>query len=65
MSTIQTIMLVEDDEKLASLLQTYLSNYGFEVRVVTSGILAVDQIINKPPALLILDLMLPDTDGFH
>jgi DNA-binding response OmpR family regulator len=43
MSNIQTIMLVEDDDKLASLLHDYLSNFGFDVVVVHSGIDAVEK----------------------
>jgi two-component system response regulator RstA len=56
-------MLVEDDEKLASLLQSYLSNFGFDVVVVHSGSEAVDKIIATQPSLVVLDLMLPGLDG--
>lgn len=63
MSNIQTIMLVEDDDKLASLLQNYLSNFGFDVVVVHSGIDAVEKILSIEPSLVVLDLMLPGLDG--
>lgn len=63
MSNNQTIMLVEDDEKLASLLQNYLSNFGFGVVVIHSGIEASEQIIAIQPSLVVLDLMLPGMDG--
>ena len=63
MSNIQTIMLVEDDDKLASLLHDYLSNFGFDVVVVHSGIDAVEKILSIQPSLVVLDLMLPGFDG--
>ncbi|MFK3864363.1 response regulator [Pseudoalteromonas rhizosphaerae] len=63
MSNIQTIMLVEDDDKLASLLHDYLSNFGFDVVVVHSGIDAVEKILSIQPSLVVLDLMLPGLDG--
>lgn len=63
MSNDQTLMLVEDDEKLALLLQNYLSNYGFDVSVVHSGSAAVEKIVTKQPSLVVLDLMLPGMDG--
>ena len=57
------ILLVEDDQKLASLLESYLSNFGFNVNIINSGEHAVDQIIIHSPTLVILDLMLPKVDG--
>ena len=63
MSTLQTIMLVDDDDKSTSLLQSYLSNFGFDVVVVHSGIDAVEQIVTIQPSLVVLDLMLPGLDG--
>jgi len=56
-------MLVEDDNKLASLLHDYLSNFGFDVVVVHSGIDAVEKILSIQPSLVVLDLMLPGLDG--
>jgi len=56
-------MLVDDDDKSTSLLQSYLSNFGFDVVVVHSGIDAVEQIVTIQPSLVVLDLMLPGLDG--
>lgn len=63
MSNNQMIMLIEDDDKLASLLQSYLTNFGFDVVVVHSGIDAVEHILAIQPSLVVLDLMLPGLDG--
>ncbi|MGS2724697.1 response regulator [Porticoccus sp. GXU_MW_L64] len=61
----QTIVLVEDDKKLSGLLCTYLQNNGFSVLPVYQGNEAADTITSQQPALVILDLMLPGTDGLN
>ncbi|CAA0107258.1 Transcriptional regulatory protein RstA [BD1-7 clade bacterium] len=57
------VILVEDDERLSSLIQRYLQQNHFEVDVVHNGNLAVDAILSTIPDLVILDLMLPGLDG--
>jgi DNA-binding response OmpR family regulator len=58
------ILLVEDDERLASLVQTFLQQHGFDVRLVNNG-LAVEATCREfQPDLVVLDLMLPGLDGF-
>lgn len=63
MAEIQSILLVENDKKLASLLKDYFSNFGFDVQNLYSGEHAVEHIITRAPSLVILDLMLPHQDG--
>ena len=57
------VILVEDDEKLSSLIQRYLQQNHFDVDIVHEGNLAVDAILSAQPDVVILDLMLPGTDG--
>lgn len=57
------VILVEDDEKLSSLIQRYLQQNHFEVDIIHEGNLAVDAILGAQPDLVILDLMLPGKDG--
>lgn len=57
------ILLVEDDIELAELIQDYLNNYEFQVELIHNGTIAVEQIIEQQPDLVILDLMLPGKDG--
>lgn len=57
------ITLVEDDIKLAELVQQYLSNHGFVVNVLHDGGGAPEIILSDPPDIVILDLMLPGKDG--
>ncbi|OOV88835.1 response regulator [Oceanospirillum linum] len=57
------ILIVEDDERLATLTGEYLEGNGFDVDVEGDGNRAVDRIISEKPDLVILDVMLPGEDG--
>ena len=57
------IAVVEDEPKLASLLSDYLQKDGFEVAVYEDGTEALQQLQANLPDLILLDLMLPGTDG--
>lgn len=57
------ILIVEDDERLAALTREYLENNGMEVTVVGDGDEAIARIRSDEPDLVVLDLMLPGTDG--
>ena len=58
------VLLVEDDEDLASVLTASFQNAAVRVDHVSSRQQAIRQCITRPPDLLILDLTLPDGDGF-
>jgi two-component system, OmpR family, alkaline phosphatase synthesis response regulator PhoP len=58
-----SVLLVEDEESLASLVQAYLVQEGFTVFSVTSGEAALARIEREPVRLVVLDLNLPDMDG--
>ena len=57
------ITIVEDEPKLASLLQDYLRRDGFDTTIYHDGSEALTHLVNEPPDLVLLDLMLPGTDG--
>ncbi|MBQ0762872.1 response regulator [Marinobacter psychrophilus] len=57
------ILIVEDDERLASLTRDYLQNNGLTVSIESHGGAAVERILNEQPDLVVLDLMLPGEDG--
>jgi len=59
----QHVMIVEDEQKIAVLLQDYLEKAGFRATVVSRGDQAVSQIRKMSPALMLLDVMLPGIDG--
>jgi len=58
-----TILLVEDEQSIASLVSLYLSNEGFTVEHITDGALALAAVERVKPSLVILDVMLPGMDG--
>jgi len=57
------ITIVEDESKLASLLQDYLRRDGFNTTVFHDGSEALKTLLQTPGDLVLLDLMLPNTDG--
>ena len=57
------ILLVEDSEESTRLYQSYLADEAIELACVANGQDALDRIAATPPAVLILDLNLPDMDG--
>ncbi len=59
----QTVLVVEDEAAIASFVAMYLKNAGYGVKVAATGGDALEQLSSDPPALIVLDLMLPDIDG--
>ena len=61
----RTILLVEDDANMAALLKTYLERDGFAVEIQSDGRRALAAARANPPALMLLDVMLPGLDGWE
>jgi two-component system, OmpR family, response regulator BaeR len=59
------ILVVEDERKLASLLSDYLKAAGFEPFSLADGTEVVSWVRNHKPDLILLDLMLPGSDGIE
>ena len=57
------ILVVDDDAKIVRLVRTYLERDGFTVVTAADGPAALDAIEPHRPALVVLDLMLPELDG--
>jgi len=57
------ILVVDDDAKIVRLVRTYLERDGFAVVTAADGPAALDAIERHRPALVVLDLMLPELDG--
>ncbi|MFO7306065.1 MAG: response regulator [Gammaproteobacteria bacterium] len=62
--TLPLIVLVEDDQRLAELIRTYLENNGFRVSVEHRGDRVLERVQREKPDLMVLDLGLPGRDGF-
>jgi DNA-binding response OmpR family regulator len=61
----QTILVVEDEASIASFVSLYLKNAGYQVRAVGTGSAALTHVAAELPALIVLDLNLPDLDGIE
>lgn len=61
----EKILVVDDEKEIADLLEVYLKNDGYSVYKFYNGTDALKCIANTEPDLAILDVMLPDIDGFH
>jgi DNA-binding response OmpR family regulator len=59
------ILVVEDDEPIARLLERYLTSAGFDVHSESRGTQALRYAAANKPDLVILDLRLPDVDGME
>jgi two-component system alkaline phosphatase synthesis response regulator PhoP len=60
----QKILVVDDDRQIARLVSSYLQQAGYDVDTAYDGETALAQVHRYRPDLLILDLMLPDRDGW-
>ncbi|MBV7506717.1 response regulator transcription factor [Bacillus sp. sid0103] len=59
------ILIIEDDQVIVEVEKDYLEASGFEVDLATSGDLGLNKALEEEYDLIILDLMLPNTDGFE
>jgi len=59
------ILIVEDEHEIAELEKDYLELSGFEVDVANDGQIGLDKALSEEYDLIILDLMLPNVDGFE
>lgn len=60
----ERILVVDDDKEIVRLVRSYLEKAGFEVYVAYDGETALHTLRREKPDLLVLDLMLPDRDGW-
>jgi DNA-binding response OmpR family regulator len=61
----ETILVVDDEANIVELARLYLEREGFRVEEARDGARALELAIEKPPALMVLDLMLPKVDGWE
>lgn len=59
------ILIADDDAVIRRLLQVNLRIAGFEVEAAASGHEAIERALADPPALVLLDLMMPGVDGWE
>ncbi len=59
------ILVVEDDFDISNMLQLYFKSQGYEVYVAPRGSVALELTRQKMPNVIVLDIMLPDLDGYE
>lgn len=57
-------MIVEDDEMIASMYRTKLEQEGFKVLIANDGALGLSMAASQNPDLVLLDIIMPQLDGF-
>jgi DNA-binding response OmpR family regulator len=57
------VLVVEDDPSVRSLLDTLLKGEGYDVTLASDGLAGLGEAAAHPPALILLDLMMPDLGG--
>ncbi|MCT7972403.1 response regulator [Laspinema olomoucense] len=62
---VESILIVEDDPATRELLKRVLENHGWKTLVAENGRRGLEAIAAHPPDLILLDLMMPEMDGFE
>lgn len=65
MNTKQRILVVDDDQNIAELISLYLMKEGYEVKKAFDGREALTQYTLFKPNLMVLDIMMPELDGYE
>ncbi|KAF4325469.1 hypothetical protein G195_000890 [Phytophthora kernoviae 00238/432] len=60
-----TILIVDDDEKIVSMLRRGLAFEGYDVQTASNGAEGLSKLIDKEPDIVVLDVMMPQIDGFE
>lgn len=60
----QTVLIVDDEKRMVSLVESYLTQAGYEVMTALNGKEALEAVENKMPDLIILDIMMPHMNGY-
>jgi len=61
----ELILIADDEANIRELARMYLEKEGYQVQTVNDGAQAINQIKREPPSLLVLDLMMPEMDGWE
>jgi len=61
----QRVLVVDDDKTVSDVVRRYLEREGYEVDTADDGLVALDLARQRPPDLVVLDLMLPGLDGIE
>ncbi len=62
---VRHVLVVDDDRPITDLLRRTLAHAGFTVSIAASGSEGLQAVVDRPPDLIILDVMMPGMDGFE
>jgi two-component system, OmpR family, alkaline phosphatase synthesis response regulator PhoP len=65
MSEKKRILIVDDEPDFSMIVQTYLEKEGFATEVAYNGVEGFEKIKANPPDAIVLDVMMPEMDGFE
>jgi DNA-binding response OmpR family regulator len=65
MTAAKTVLVVDDEARLVSLVETYLNQSGYKVVTAPNGLEALSVARRENPDLIILDIMMPEMDGYE
>src|ERR671916_3221353 len=60
-----SVLVVDDEPTIREVVSRYLERAGYETRVAGDGPSALQAVAERPPDLIVLDLMLPGIDGLE
>jgi excisionase family DNA binding protein len=60
-----SVLVIDDDEAIRFVIREAFASVGFEVMEAESGLLGLDQMDQRTPSLVLLDIMMPGIDGFQ
>lgn len=60
-----TILIADDNKQISSILEEYAKKEGFEVKIAFDGLAALDLFEKSKPDIILLDVMMPQMDGFE
>lgn len=61
---VHSVLIVEDEPNIVLSVKFLMEGAGFDVRVANDGATALKEITASPPNIVLLDVMLPDRDGY-
>ena len=61
----EQVLIVDDDTRLSAMIADYLSGNGYTVHSAATGHAGIADLARRSPDIVILDIMLPDIDGFE
>lgn len=61
----QTILIVDDEPDFVVMLRQTLQDEGYKIEVAYNGVEAIQKVKKSPPDAIVLDIMMPEKDGFQ